>query len=239
MIRRARCAAVFGALAFVPAARGSVLITEVLYNDVGSDITGEWVEIMNTGDEPLDVSEYKFGDEEAFGGDSESGGMWQFPANTTLAPRQVVTVAVSAARFNAVYGFNPSFEVAGSDPTVPAMRAYLLWLDPPENFNMSNTSDQAVLLASDDDVADAASWGNTFAFDPSLAPTVLDGQSYRRITLTDTDSAADWEVTPDTGSAATRSSPGRVTAVPEPAGPAVLAVVAGAFLRRRRRAAQA
>lgn len=234
MVRRARCIVVFGALAFVPAARGSVLITEVLYNEVGSDVTGEWVEIMNASDIPLDISEYKFGDEEAFGGDTESGGMWQFPAGTTLAPNQVVTVAVSAARFNSVYGFNPSFEIAGSDPAVPAMRPYLAWLDPAENFNMSNTNDQAVLLASDDDVADAASWGNTFAFDPALAPTVLDGQSYRRITLTDTDSAADWEVTPDTGVAATRSSPGQVTAVPEPAGIAVAGLAGLTLLRRRR-----
>lgn len=202
---------------------------------MGSDTTGEWVEIMNTGDNPIDVSDYKFGDEEAFGGDSESGGMWQFPANTTLAPEQVVTVAVSAARFNAAYGFNPSFEIAGTDPTVPAMRPYLAWLDPAENFNMSNSNDQAVLLASDDDVADSASWGNTFAFDPSLAPTVLDGQSYRRITLTDTDSAADWEVSPDTGAAAGRSSPGRVTAVPEPAVVGLMGLAALPLLRHRRR----
>jgi glycerophosphoryl diester phosphodiesterase len=235
MKRSMQALAVVAALGAAGAARGAVLISEVLYNEVGSDTTGEWVEIVNTGPTPADLSGYKFGDEEARGGDTESGGMWQFPEGATLAPGQVATVAVSAARFVAVYGRAPSYEIAGTDEGVPDMRAHLAWVDPAENFNMSNSNDQAVLLAPDDSIADAAGWGNTFAFDPGLSATVLDGQSYRRITLDDTDTAADWEVSPDTGAAATRSSPGEVTAVPEPGGLALFGIAALPLLRRRRR----
>ena len=235
MKRSMQTAAILAALGAAGAADGAVLINEVLYNEVSSDTTGEWVEIINTGPALADLSGFKFGDEETAGGDTESGGMWQFPQGATLAPGQVVTVAVSAARFGAVYGKAPTYEIAGTDEAVPDMRPYLTWVDPAENFNMSNSNDQAVLLAPDDSVADAASWGNTFAFDPGLTPTVLDGQSYRRISPDDTDTAADWEVSPDTGAAAGRSSPGEITAVPEPTGLAVVGLAALAALRRRRR----
>jgi len=53
---------------------------------------------------------------------------------------------------------------------------------------------------------------------------LLDGQSYYRINPgSDTDTAADWAASPDTGTAATRSSPG---VIPEP-GAAVLPGVFG------------
>lgn len=221
------------------AAPAAVLITEVLYNEVGSNTAGEWVEIMNTGAAPVDISSYKIGDEEAQGGDAESGGMWQFPAGTTLAAGQVIVVGVSAAQFNTNYGILPSFELTGSDPSVPDMVPYLAWVSPAENINMSNSNDQAVLLAPDDSVADAVGWGNTFAFDPGLdGDAELDGQSYRRITQADTNSAGDWELSPDTGAAATRSSPFVAPPVPEPTGLAAAAAAlwAGLLARRRRSA---
>src|SRR5688572_31063463 len=127
--------AMIAALLAAGEAHSAVLISEVLYNEVGSDTTGEWVEIMNTGAAPADISGYKFGDEELMGGDNESGGMWQFPAGTTLAPGQVVTVAVSAVRFATVYGKQPTFEITGAhadDPTVPDMLPYLTWVNPAE-----------------------------------------------------------------------------------------------------------
>jgi len=233
--------AVAGALAATAAqeTNAAILISEVCYNEVGSDTTGEWVEIWNTGSAPVDISGYKFGDEETQNGDSvgtEAGGMWQFPTGTTLAAGDVIVVAVNATRFNTVYGFLPDFETGNTDAGVPEMVAYTTWVNPAEPNNMSNTSDQAVLLGPTDAIADMASWGNTFAFNPGLGATVLDGQSYRRTTNIDTNTAGDWELSPDTGVAATRSSPGVVTAaVPEPASASLLALGAAALLVRRRR----
>ena len=244
-----KIAALLGAVAAVGVAGSAdakVLITEVLANEVGSALTGEWVEIMNTGAAPVDVSNYKFGDEETLGGDTEAGGMFQFPANTLLAPGQVVVVANSAERFLAVYGFKPTFEawlnatVSGNnDPEVPDMLPYLAWVNPGEAINMANGNDQAILLDANDAVADALSWGNVVAFDPGISnnPGTLDGQSYYRLTLEDTNTAADWGLTPDGGTAATRSTPGVVTAVlPEP-GTMTLVGLAGLACARRRRKA--
>jgi len=227
-------AAALGGAAAAPA-DAAILISEVLANEVGSDTSGEFFEIWNTGAGPVDISAYKIGDEEAKGGDTESGGMWQFPAGTTLGANQVVVVTTSATRFNTVYGFKPTFETGGTDSGVPEMRPYLAWVDPAENNNMANGNDQAVLLGPDDAVADAASWGNTFAFDPGLPTPTLDGQSYRRKTDTDTNTAGDWELSPDTGVAATRSSPGTLTAVPEPAGLGLVALAGAGLLGRGRR----
>lgn len=229
MKRYVQSAAVLAALTAAPSAPAAVLISEILYNEVGGDTTGEFVEVWNTGATPVDLSGYKVGDEETQGGDSEAGGMWQFPEGTTLNPGQVFTVTPSAARFFEVYGTRPSFELIGNDPEVPEMRPYLAWVDPPENNNSANGSDQALLLGPDDAIADTVSWGNPSAFDPGLASDEADGQSYERVGPIDTDTAADWQL-------GNPSSPG-VAPVPEPAGLAVLGVAGLAVLRRRRRRA--
>ena len=218
-------AAVLAALGATSSAPAAVLISETLYNEVGGDTTGEWVEIWNTGDTLVDISGYKVGDEETQGGDSESGGMWQFPAGTTLSPGQVVTVTVSAARFNTVYGTAPSFELAGTDPAVPDMVPYLTWVDPPEYNNSANGSDQSILLGPDDTIADLVGWSDN-ATDTVLLSNELDGQSYERIGPIDTDTAADWRL-------GNLSSPG-VAPVPEPAGLALVGLAGLAALRRRR-----
>jgi hypothetical protein len=155
MKRCAFGAAALAALASAPQAQASVLITEVLFNEVGSDTAGEWVEIHNSGPLAIDISEYKIGDEETQGGDSEAGGMWQFPSGTSIGAGQTYVITNSAVRFQTVYGFAPNFEVTDTDPVVPNIRGYPLWVDPPEVNAMANGNDQAVLLASDDDVADA------------------------------------------------------------------------------------
>jgi Lamin Tail Domain len=223
-------AALLGAILAGPT-QGAVLISEVLYNEVGGDTNGEWIEIFNTGPGTVDLSNYKVGDEETMNPPQpgESGGMWQFPAGAMIAPGEVQIVGVGANRFNTVYGFNPTYEVVDTDPLIPNMTHYVAWSDNPSDpINMSNTNDQALLLDGSDTIADALSWGNTFAFNPALDPDAeVDGQTYeRRNAFRDTNTAADWQL-------GNPSSPGTVL-VPEPATMlmAMLAAIVGLLSRR-------
>ncbi len=218
-------------------AKGAVLLSEVLANEVGSDTGGEWIELTTSDGAAALLDGYKVGDEETQGGTSATEALFAFPSGASIPAHGVVVVAVSATRFNTVYGFKPDFEFSATDADVPDMSIDSAW-DPDGGIvNMSNTNDQAVVVGPDDTIVDAASWGNTFAFDPSLQQPVLDGQSWRRINLTDTDTAADWEVSPDTGVAATRSSPGVLTTTPEPASLSLIGIAGFGLLGRHKRRA--
>jgi hypothetical protein len=209
-------------------------VSEVLFNEVGSDTTGEWIEIYNTGPAAVDLSNYKLGDEEASGGTSLTEALYKFPVGAVIASHQVQVIAVSATRFNTVYGFMPTYETAGTEAGVPDLTVYTTWDPDGGQINMSNTNDQAVIVGPADTVLDAASWGNTFAFDPALG-TTADGQSWmRKNVFVDTDTADDWQLGPGTEvAAAQRSTPGSVN-VPEPATLVfALSAAALAFVRRR------
>jgi hypothetical protein len=223
------------ALAAFPA-RAALVLSEVVANEVGSDVTGEWIEIFNTGGSALDLTDYKIGDEETSGATSTTEALWRFPAGASIPAAGVQIVAVSATRFFTVYGFNPTYEVNSTDPAVPDMLAYPSWDPDGLAINMANTNDQAVIVDSTDTIVDAASWGNTFAFDPSLPQPVLDGQSWERKNVyIDTDTADDWKLGPDPGAAAGRSTPG-VANIPEPGSIALLlgAALVGVAWRRSR-----
>lgn len=224
-------------LSLVCSAHSAVVISEVLFNEVGSDTSGEWIEIHNNGSLVVDLTDWKIGDEETSGGTGEGEGMFRFPSGSTIGSGAVQIVAVSASRFSAVYGFSPTYEIGtgGDSPLIPDLTVYNPW-DPEvtarNTINMANTNDHILLLNSTDVLVDAAHWGNTFQFNPGLG-TALDGQSYYRVDpSTDTDTAADWAGTTDTGVSVTRSSPG---IIPEPSASAMLLVTC-LTLRRRRRA---
>jgi hypothetical protein len=105
----------------VPTPVDYVLITEVLY---GGTKEQEWVELANPTGASIDLSAYKLGDAER-PGDFE--GMYRFPEGTTLAPRQILVVAASAAAFQHTYGWDPDLEFYGTDPDVPDMIRFLSW----------------------------------------------------------------------------------------------------------------
>lgn len=223
------------ALAAAPA-RGALVISEVLFNEVGSDTNGEWVEIFNAGAATIDLTNYKIGDEEAQLGTGATETMVRFPAGASIAPGAVQIVAVNATRFNAVYGFMPTYELAAVEASVPDMLPYVTWDADGGLISFSNTNDQAVLLDGTDTVVDAVNWGNNSFLNPGLVQPVPDGRSYERINgYIDTNTAADWQLGPDNTNAALRSTPGTVP-VPEP-GSLVLALgfaACGLVIRRTR-----
>jgi hypothetical protein len=216
--------------------RAALLISEVCFNEVSSDTTGEWIEIFNTGATPIDLTNYKIGDEETSGGTGTTEAMHQFPAGASIGPGQIQIVAVSATTFFTNYGIQPTYEANSTDPTVPDMSVYAAWDPDGGAFNMSNTNDQALILDPSDSVADAASWGSaTYAFDPPLG-SAADGQSYERINpYVDTNTANDWQPGPNpSGSTANQRSTPFSVPVPEPASFLLISLAAVAFGATRR-----
>lgn len=68
------------------AAQGQVIITEILANEVGGDVPGEWAEIYNAGNDPVDISGWRFADED---GNSPSD---PFPDGFVIQPGEAVVV---------------------------------------------------------------------------------------------------------------------------------------------------
>ena len=172
----------------VSAASSTIVVSEVLYDAAGAEPDEEWIEIYNLSASPIDLSDYKVGDEETQGGGE---GMAQFPAGTTIDAGGVIVIANKATAFSAVYGFNPDFELVDSDPDVPDMIPYTAWAS--RDVQLAGSSDKVLILDSSDSMVDAVSWGSsTFAFDPP-APDVAAGHSLERVPANeDTDTADDF-----------------------------------------------
>jgi len=192
----------------VAAASSTIVISEVLYDTTGTGPDEEWIEIYNLSASPVDLSDYKVGDEETQG---QGEGMAQFPAGTVIGAVEVIVVANNATAFAALYGFNPDFELTDSTPDVPDMLPYSAWAS--GSVGLANSSDEVLILDGDDNIVDALSWGgSTFAFDPA-APDVAAGHSLERYPANvDTDTAEDFEdqATPAPGQVRTAAQGPRV-----------------------------
>ena len=62
----------------VSSTQGAFVISEVLYNEVGSSFLGEWIEIYNGTGSSIDLSNYKIGDEETSGQTGNTEALFQF-----------------------------------------------------------------------------------------------------------------------------------------------------------------
>ena len=166
------------------------LISEVLYDPVGDEPAGEWIELYNPADKPFDLSQFKIGDAE-FPGDRE--GMLRFPNGAVIAPHQVIVVANRAEQFIAANGFAPDYEMIESHPDVPDLAKYVSWST--YSIELTDNGDEVLLLNAEDRVVDAVSWGSsTFAFDPPV-PRVPEAHSLERKPADiDSDSAQDWRM---------------------------------------------
>jgi hypothetical protein len=234
-MKRSSCSSVAvlfaaAAVSFAGIARAGdhLILSEIVANEVGSTFDGEWYEIYNPTNAAIDLSNFKIGDEETKLGTGTTEGMFQFPAGASIAPGQLQVVASYASRFKSLYGFAPNYEVGNTAPAtgdpawvddaaVPNMSVYNAWDPDGAKLNMSNTNDQSLILDGSDNIVDQASWvDSTFYFNPSL-PTAADGQSWERLNLDiDTNTAADWRLTPAAPAGATwttKSTPGALPAI--------------------------
>lgn len=227
--------AIFSATAYGSCfnSQAAVIISEVLYNEPGSDPQGEWIEIFNNGASLVILDGWSIGDEETEGATSGTESMYFFPTGATISPGEIQIVSMGANQFLTLYGFLPTYELVSADdnPDVPNLMLNSSWDPDGGIINLSNSNDQVLLLDSNNVLIDAVSWNSTFAFDPALDSNAEgDGQSYFRIDpRTDTDTAADWALS--TGAAL--SSPG---SIPEPSS-GILILASGLLMLKRRRVA--
>lgn len=167
---------------------GRLVISEVVYNPAGKEPDAEWVEFYNVGQRDVDLSKYKFGDEETIG---EAEGMLQFPPGAVIEPGEVIVVASSGIVFQGFYGSLPDFEMRESDPMVPNMLKYTAWAG--GNIEFNNTGDEVVILNEKDEIVDTLAYGNSPHYFNPTVPKVGDGHSLERSPVEqDTDSAQDW-----------------------------------------------
>jgi len=98
--------------AAVSAANADVLISEILGSTSGAD--WEFIEIVNTGAAPVDISGWTVelwdSDTGAQFGSSDAGSPYAVPGGTTLAPNAVFTFGNGGAQFG--YPFTPDVSIA-------------------------------------------------------------------------------------------------------------------------------
>lgn len=188
---------------------GVVVISEVLYDPDQLEPNAEWVELYNFGGALVNLTNYKLGDAE-FPGDNE--GMYRFPPSAAIAPSQALIIANRADTFYAAYAFWPDYEIIPTTGGVPDMEKYTNWAT--HAFELTNAGDEAILLDSNDALADVVAFGNsTYAPFQPPAPDAPEGSSLERYPpWQDTDSAADWRIQP-------APSPGDVDNTPPTATP--------------------
>lgn len=169
-----------------------LLISEIDLDPPGHDETGEWVELVYLGVEPLPLDDYKVGDEEQLGGSEE--GMFRFPKGAVAAPGQVLVIARNAPAFRARFNLDPDFEFYDADPGVPDMRPYRVWAG--GELYLANDGDELLIAGPDNVIRDAVNWGDSQRFFVPAAPLPAPGQSLARSPAhCDGDTAADWLVT--------------------------------------------
>jgi hypothetical protein len=169
-----------------------------MYNPQSQEPDGEWVEILNADDMVIDLSSYKLGDEETYGGVE---GMYWFPEGSSVQPDQVVIVANRATAFNLVYNFYPDFEIYDSHLDVPDMVLCEEWSG--GEFRLDNTGDEVFILDYDDTIIDDVAFGQSeyLGFYPPVN-LVAEGHSIERYPAdVDTDTNVDWidQVDPNPG----------------------------------------
>jgi len=151
----------------------SLLIEEVQYNPAGSEPAREWIEIYNPSDTSVSLDSCKIGDEKTQGGGE---GMYYFPPNETIYPKDVIIISNQDIAFFNFWGFHSDFEFNASDTLIPDMVKDTGWAT--GYIRLSNTGDDILLLGANDAIIDYVNYDSVGI---SPAPNVSDGHSIERI----------------------------------------------------------
>jgi cardiolipin synthase A/B len=135
---------------------GHILISEVLYDPPGPDVT-EFIELVNPTSQPWDLSGYSIGDAV---NRSDFEDVRRFPPGTTLASGQTLVITLSALDFFAEYGFYPDFEILETVTAVPNLIDDPTWGDPATFLQLGNEGDEVILRGPDDEVIDVMAYGS-------------------------------------------------------------------------------
>lgn len=175
-----------------PVISDTLLITEVLYDAIHDEDTGEFIEFTNISNETIDISGYHIGDSEFPRVGSAGEGMFRFPEGTLIEPYQVMVVAGSAEGLYARYGVLPDFEFEHSMDEVPTLEKNTAWSD--GTVRLANAGDQALLFDADMQIIDGVVWMENSPF-PGISPflpTIFNnnGHSIERLNEIDTNDVA-------------------------------------------------
>src|SRR6266513_6009377 len=92
-MRLAKMVAVLTALLSLSAARGGVVINEIFYHAPNDLDDVQWIELFNSGDQPVDVSGWSL----------DQGKLFTFPKDTAIAANGYLIVALDTNQFRLNY----------------------------------------------------------------------------------------------------------------------------------------
>ncbi len=170
------------------AAGTGVVFSEIFYDTPGTDSQEEWVELYNNTGSTADISGWTITD------NNGTGATYTLPANTSFDAGTYLTIAVNAAGFNALYGFDA--DIYGAIPA------------------LNNTGDALILNNDSGQQIDAVAWeggassGTPTGWGSTSQPTAGTGSTIFRTTVTsDNDVFSDWSVATGNGNPQTQPSP--------------------------------
>ncbi|WP_248927572.1 thermonuclease family protein [Paenibacillus hamazuiensis] len=178
------------------AASTGVMIVEV-FNGAAAD--DEWITLANVGTQDKDLSGWKIQDYSGSGKPQQS---WGLPGGTVIKAKSLLVVERTS-------GVSHAAEHGGT--TVVG-----------GNFNIARDSDRVDLIDSSGNLTDGIAWGGSNITEGfRLGESIGQSSSFERQSLTDTDSANDWQ-TPTTEIESWTWAP--LDLVPDPDGPSAQAV---------------
>jgi hypothetical protein len=178
----------------IRASSSTLLISEVLYDPLGTEPNEEWIEVFNNSASPMELTNWTI---------SDNLSTDVISPTVTIPAGGCMVIAASSEDFYANY---PAF--AG---------AIVFIADGRIGNGLGNTGDRLILKDGEGTVIDQMSYGtDTTAFDPPC-PDVAEGHSLERSPANvDTDTFEDWidQESPDPGAVAVPTPTPTATATP-------------------------